>query len=303
MMYYCSWVAFYNSFFLFFVYYVFLFLMLYISLSSATLLYGFTAALLYTWRAPAILFFNHLLFLHSSTYFVFILLGSFLFLCLMSWAVRLQYQNTLFAFIFIQVGFFLFMTTAILLIFFFIELLSLLMFILLINTFFGGLASDSAQRTAYWFNNTLLILFWVSLFASLLLFMGLTYFIIDAASAHVSVPLLGFFVAGLFLKMGLPPLFLWKVDFMRGLHVAFLLFYILIYYFLNVLFLFFFIINNIFISSIVFCLAFVAFTSFLTLISSLQDVSSLFIFFALSSLINACVVFVITLLIISRSVV
>ncbi len=134
--------------------------------------------------------------------------------------------------------------------FFLIELLASLFLVVFVVT--ETLANDgrygqSVSRDSFSFESVS-FLFWTSLVSSLLLFLSLLFFIFSLASADWfvlelllitnSMPIrfsyffvVGtFFITFTFVKLGLPPFFLWKLVFFQGLPSRFLFFYVSIFF-------------------------------------------------------------------------
>ena len=203
---------------------------------------------------------------------------------------------------------------------FFLELLSAAVTLLLVTSTFSSyhfynnvsFASHSyfqiSTPTAYL--QTLMFFFWITLFASLALFLFLITFylkfftfdfslvssvfsflvVTSSLKSLFSISLTWFmFLAAVAIKCGLLPFYLWKPSFFKGMTMISLFFYIYVYYF-TVLFMFLYVIGNYFHELFVFYLSF---TLVLTILATVGLVSIVFesfyfkAFLALSSIFNS----------------
>jgi len=207
---------------------------------------------------------------------------------------------------------------------FFIEILSTLVFLLIVSSTFSttyfynnlnlNLSNYFSNTMPFFFIQTLIFFFWISLLASLNLFFSITliylnfytldWYFLEATflfflnfstlnDYYTAVVLWFNFIFSLFLKSGMAPFYFWKPAFFKGLSFHSLYFYIFIFYFFIFLFfiqllivnlndLFFFFVNiNIFIITI----------GFIFLLFFLCEAYYLKAFFALSSILNSLFVF------------
>lgn len=221
------------------------------------------------------------------------------------WVILLFYSNSLFTVIFI------------------IEILSTLIFLLLLTSVFSStffyknvdFSSHSffESSTPFTFIQSILFFFWISLLASLNLFLFLiflydkmfsfdwylmeyifSYFI--SVSSYKDIYVLGltwfFILFSIFLKCGIAPFYIWKPTFFKGMSFSSLSFYISFFYY----FLFLFLIH--FLSS--YCHEFFYFFSLISVLLILLGLFSLFFilcetffiktFLAVSSILNSLLV-------------
>ncbi len=222
------------------------------------------------------------------------------------WTYFLFFSNTFFSFIF------------------FIEILSTLIFLLLSNASFSttyyfnninlNLHNYFNQTTPFFFIQSLMYFFWISLISSLNLFFFLIlfylkfltfdwfffefiFFYIINTGNFKEIAFIVFIwfnlIFSIFLKCGLAPLFFWKPLFFRGIPIHALLFYIIFYYFFILFFfIYFFLIylNDLFyfflgINIVILLLG------FLIILSILCESYYIKTFLALSSVLNTLFIF------------
>ncbi len=218
----------------------------------------------------------------------------------------------------------LFWTNTIFSIIFVIEILSTLIFLLLANSTFSSthyynnlnlnLHSYFQNTLPFFFLQTLLFFFWISLISSLNLFFSLLNFYINFLTFdwfliehfflflinNISLKSMFFFIFVwfnflfcVFLKCGLVPLFFWKPTFLKGIPLNLFFFYITFFYFF--IFLFFIIFFLIYLTEVFYYFLlvnlFMLLMGFLILISILLDTFYLKTFLALSSILNTLFIF------------
>jgi len=223
------------------------------------------------------------------------------------WVIMLFFVNSIFSTIFI------------------IEVLSTLIFLLIItsnysttfyyNTIDLSKGSYSHQIFPYSYIQSLLFFFWVSLVASLNLFLFIilfflkiytfdwflieyvfNYFIISSGFWDIfSVSIAWFFfIFSIFLKCGLVPFFFWKPIFFKGLSFHMLFVYICYFYFL--FFLFIIHLFTVYFSEIYYYYVFIIFViiliSIIMLLMVLCESYYIKVFLAMSSILNSILVFI-----------
>lgn len=234
------------------------------------------------------------------------------------------YDYTIVTYSFLIWTLFLFTANNIFTVIFFIEILATLVTLLFItsvfsSTYFYNTLSLSRhsyfnQSTPLAFVQTLLFFFWISLIASLNLFLFfilfylkfattewytleiLTFFIFSISNLHemFSIALIWLnFMFCIFLKCGLVPFYFWKPTFFKGISLYTLFFYTFFYYFAVLYFFIYFTLvyvsdlfyANIFINNILLMVG------ALMLVFILCESYYLKAFFALSSILNTLFVF------------
>lgn len=222
------------------------------------------------------------------------------------WTIVLFWTNTIFSIIFI------------------IEILSTLIFLLLTNSTFSStyyynnlnvnMHAYFQNSLPFFFLQTLLFFFWISLIASLNLFFSLLNFYINFLTFewflvehfflflvdNSSTKFLFFFIFVwfnflfcIFLKCGLVPLFFWKPTFLKGIPLNLFFFYITFFYFF--IFLFFIVFLLIYLSEIFYYFLMInvlmLLLGFVTLLTILLEAFYLKTFLALSSVLNTLFIF------------
>jgi len=219
---------------------------------------------------------------------------------------------------------FLFSANSIFTVIFFVEILSTLIFLLLISGVFSttyyynnlnlNMFNYFSLNTPFFFFQSILYFFWISLISSLNLFLFLILFYLKfltydwfflefiffyyvSTSSFKSLFVLVFiwlnFLFCIFLKCGLVPFYFWKPVFFKGLPVHVLFFYISFFYFFIFLFFCFFLVNylnEIFFFFIIVNIFFL-FAGFFILFAILNEAYYLKSFIALSSILNSLFVF------------
>lgn len=207
---------------------------------------------------------------------------------------------------------------------FFIEIFSTLIFMLLISSnfstiiFFNNLNLNNflyfQQSMPTYYITSLVYFFWISLVASLNLFLSLILFyikffqfdwymieyifqffiLISSFKDIFFITIVWFyFLFSVFLKCGLVPFFFWKPIFFKGVSILFLFFYIIIYYFFILLFFFYFFliyINEVFFYFL-FLNVFTLLIGFIILLSILCEAYYIKSFLAMSSILNTLFLF------------
>lgn len=203
---------------------------------------------------------------------------------------------------------------------FFLELLSAAVTLLLVTSTFSSYhfySNISFTQHSYFqistptsYLQTLMFFFWITLFASLALFLFLitfylkfftfdfslvssifTFLVVSSSlKSLLSISLTWFmFLIAISIKCGLLPFYLWKPSFFKGMTMVSLFYYIYIYYF-TVLFMFLYVVGNHFHELFTFYLSF---TLVLVIIATIGLVSIVFesfyfkAFLALSSIFNS----------------
>ena len=203
---------------------------------------------------------------------------------------------------------------------FFLELLSAVVTLLLVTSTFSSYHfynNISFTHHSYFqittptaYLQTLMFFFWITLFASLALFLFLitfylkfftfdfslissvfTFLVVNSSlKSLVSISVTWFmFLIAISIKCGLLPFYLWKPSFFKGMTMISLFFYIYIYYF-TVLFMFLYVVGNYFHELFTFYLSF---TLVLVIVATIGLVSIVFesfyfkAFLALSSIFNS----------------
>lgn len=233
-----------------------------------------------------------------------------------------EYKITCFSF-FIWIVF-LFSSNSIFTVIFFVEILSTLIFLLLVSGAFStayyynnlnlNMFNYFSLNTPFFFFQSVLYFFWISLISSLNLFLFLILFYLKfltydwfflefiffyyvSTSSLKALFTLVFiwltFLFCIFLKCGLVPFYFWKPVFFKGLPLHVLFFYVSFFYFFIFLFFCFFLIN--YLNEIFFFFAvvniFFLFAGFLILFFILNEAYYLKSFIALSSILNSLFVF------------
>ena len=220
--------------------------------------------------------------------------------------------------------FFLFESNSIFTVVFFIEVLSSLVLLLLISGSFStthyynnlnlNSLSYAAPNGPFFFFQSVLFFFWISLVSSLNLFLFLIlfflkfltydwfliefiFFFISSISSIKDIFTLGFvwlnFLFCIFLKCGLVPFYFWKPTFFKGLPIHVLFFYVFFFYFSIFLFFCLFLLNylnQIFFSFILINILLLFFGIFI-IFSILSEAYYLKAFIAMSSILNSLFVF------------
>lgn len=222
----------------------------------------------FSWTSPVLtVWFGHLIFSSFQLKVTYLVTWTFLFVWV-SYASSFYYSSQeIFDYTIVTYSFFLWMTflfysNNIFTVIFFIEILSALITLLLITSVFSStyfynnlsLTSHSYfnQSTPFSFLQTLMFFFWISLVASLNLFVFLTlfylkfltfdWFTLEAVFSYVVAvsDLKSIFFTSLtwfsflfciFLKCGLVPFYFWKPIFFKGIPLHALFFYIVFFYF------------------------------------------------------------------------
>ena len=169
---------------------------------------------------------------------------------------------------------FLFATTNLLTFIFFVELLSTLVTLVLVTSLFSSIYSynlTSSKEDIYFSNilplsflQTLLFFFWISLIASLNLFLFLIFFYLNiqtfdwflldslfynivmySSPSNIITLMVSWFILFfcILLKCGVVPFFFWKPTFFKGISLHALFFYITFYYYFLLLFLTIFLVS------------------------------------------------------------
>jgi len=214
----------------------------------------------------------------------------------------------------------LFLTNSVFTMIFGIEVLSTLIFLLIItstyssNSFYNNLdlSSSNYQQSSYPFSylQSLLYFFWISLIASLSLFLFLLYFYtkiltfdwylveyvfvyfinVKSGTSVISLGLVWFiFVVCVFLKCGVAPLYIWKPTFFKGLPLQVLFVYVCFYYFFLFLFIIHFLVSylNVIFYYFVWVQTVFLFLGLFLLLAILCETFYLKSFLALSSILNS----------------
>ena len=221
------------------------------------------------------------------------------------WILLITFANNLFTFIF------------------FLELISATITLLLVSSSFSSTyfySNSSFEMHSYFttstptaFLQTLMFFFWITLIASLILFLAIltfyiryfsfdfnllttvfTFLLLNSSSTSLIVLSLPWtlFLIAISIKCGLLPFYLWKPSFFKGMTMSSLFFYIYIYYF-TIFFLFIYLLCFYFHELFIF---FISFTLIILLISTLGLTSLIFesfyvkSFLALSSILNSTLV-------------
>ena len=282
------------------------------------------------WSGPTLTaWFGHILFSYFQ-YKVTFILFFFLFSYICALASSVHYSSTLvydytvvFLNFFVWLWLVFFSNNAFTFIFF-LELLSALITLLLVtstfsSTHFYNLADYSSHSyfqtsTPTSFVQTLLVFFWVTLVASLSLFIFLIFFYLQFLTFDwnltdclfsflvTSSSLKGLFTLSfswlllllcIFIKCGVVPFYLWKPAFFKGMSILSLFFYIYVYYFsifLYFVYVMYFYFNEIFLFNLYIM-------SMLVLIGTVSLAPLLFesfyikAFLALSSILNSLLIF------------
>ena len=222
----------------------------------------------FSWSGPTLTaWFGHLIFAAFQFKVTYLVFASFL-LFLTGALTILYFSSTLvYDFLITTVSFFfwlwmIFFTNNLFTFIFFLELLSSLVTLLLVTSTFSSnhfYNNQSYSKHVYFhsstptaFLQTLMFFFWITLIASLTLFIFLTAFyskfltfdwcLVDSllwflvtTSSNYSLAELSFvwllILLCILIKCGIAPLYLWKPSFFRGMNLVSLFFYINVYYF------------------------------------------------------------------------
>jgi len=277
------------------------------------------------------IWFGHLFFSAFQAKLVHLIFLVFsLFVLFLSFSTHLSNKSS-FDFIIIIYNFlywtvFIFFANTIFSVIFFVEVLSTLIFLLFITSTFSSnffynnlnfnLTSYFHQQTPFFLINSLIFFFWISLLASLGLFVFLLLFYFKFMSFDwflnefllyfffVSQPYLQtyvvlfvwfFFIFAIFLKCGLSPFYFWKPYVFKSLSLPALAFYILFFYFFIFLFFIILLINyfNEIFYFYLFVNVFLLLVGFLVILTILTEAYYLKTFLAISSILNTLFVFLI----------
>ena len=284
----------------------------------------------FTWTSSTlILWFGHLCFLGFNHKITFIIIFFFYLTILINTFSISFSSRDVYDFILTELHFFLwilfiFSSNTLFAIIFFIEILSTLIFLLITvstfsSTFFYNnlnlnIHSYFAPTLPFIFIQALIFFFWISLLASLILFLFsiffymyfltfdwfliefLFYFINTTtfASTWCNLSLIWtFFILALFLKCGVAPFYFWKPTFFKGISFNVLFFYIMFFYFFIFIFFSYLLVvlfNEIFYYFIYINVLFLL-IGLTILICVLCESLYLKSFFALSSVLNTVFVF------------
>lgn len=206
-----------------------------------------------------------------------------------------------------------------------IEILSTVIFLLLVSSAFT--ANNMSKHTLFSISTSslhnplfqaLIFFFWISFILSIFLFLFLITFynifnsydwfilenvfiyLIDSSSTFVLLKISTlwlFFLISIFLKAGLAPFYFWKTYFFKNIPVHYLFIYIVSFYFFLILFITY--VFEIYLNELFSFFAFVTllfiFLGLIILLSLLWESPYLNLFFALSSILNTLLVFLLLL--------
>ena len=265
-----------------------------------------------TWSGPALVaWFGHIIFStyqFKITYVLFLFLASYLvsFLTAVHYSSTNVYDYTITVFNFFVWLWFMFFSNNVFTFIFFLELLSASITLLLVtSTFSSSYFYNNLSYSTHSFFQTstptallhsLMLFFWITLVASLILFLFTIFLFLVAVSSLKSLLMITFtwslVLICLFIKCGIVPFYFWKPSFFKGMTLLSLFFYTYIYYF--ALFLYFVYVLFIYFNE-VFLLNLYPLTVLLvigTLMLSTILLESLYIksFLALSSILNSVLI-------------
>jgi hypothetical protein len=292
----------------------------------------FFSLIAFCWNGPTITsWFGHFVFAaFQNKILYFVLFYFLLFLSFVNFSVYLN-NRAIYDFLLINFNFlywmvFIFYANTIFSVIFFIEILSTLIFLLFITSNFSSnffynnlnlnLSAYFNQQAPFFLVNSLIFFFWISLLASLSLFIFLLifyfkflifdwflnefflYYFFQSRSfleVYIIFFIWFFFVFAVFLKCGLSPFYFWKPFVFKSLPLQALTFYITFFYFFIFLYFILLLIN--YFNEIFY---FYLFTNLLTLLlgfvlllSVLTEAYYFKAFLAMSSILNTLFVFLI----------
>jgi hypothetical protein len=284
----------------------------------------------FVWVGPSLsTWFGHLLFAGFQAHFTYVILATFI-LVWISYATSFYFTSVeVYDYVLVTYSFFmwtllLFYSNNIFSVIFFIEILSTLVTLLFITSifssgyFFNHLSltrhSYFDQSTPLAFTQTLLFFFWISLLASLNLFIFLILFYLKFATLDwYTLEVLAFYIFAtgdlrdffsmsliwltlmfcIFLKCGLVPFYFWKPVFFKGISLHTLFFYVFFYYFAILYFFIYF--TLVYVSDLFYANIFInnllLMAGVVMLVFILCESYYLKAFFALSSILNTLLVF------------
>jgi hypothetical protein len=284
------------------------------------------------WNGPTLtIWFGHFFVSFFQIKFIYLIFWFFgLFLIFLTFSI---YLNTKASFDFVIIVYhflywttFIFFANTIFSVIFFIEVLSTLIFLLFITSTFSSiffynnlnlnLSNYFNQQTPFFLINSLIFFFWISLLASLGLFLFLLLFYFKFMSfdwflnefllyyffssqpsfqLYLIFFIWFFFIFAIFLKCGLTPFYFWKPYVFKSISLPALAFYILFFYFFIFLF-FILLLINYFNEIFYFYLLINIFSllvGFLIILMILTEAYYFKAFLAISSILNTLFVFLI----------
>ena len=282
------------------------------------------------WSGPALTaWFGHILF-SCFQYKVTFILVAFLISYVCAFTASVHYSSSIvFDYTIVFMNFFLwlwmvFLSNNVFTFIFFLELLSALITLLLVTSTFSSThfynLSDLSNHSYFQtstptsFVQTLLVFFWVTLVASLTLFIFLIFFYLQFLTFdwnltdHIfnflltTASLRSVFVLSLswlllllcvFIKCGVVPFYLWKPAFFKGMSILSLFFYIYVYYFsifLYFVYVMYFYLNELF-SFNLYLMSLFAILGTVSISVLLFESFYLKAFLALSSIVNSLLIF------------
>jgi len=298
------------------------FYLIFLSCISILILFNF-------WSSHSLsLWFGHIIFSSFQYKITIFILFTFILFTFMYCSVSYLSSREVFDFLITQFNFLywiiiLFYANSIFTVVFIIEILSTLIFLLMLTSVFSScffyrnldFSSHSffESSTPYTFIQSILFFFWVSLLASLNLFLFIIFlhdklfsfdwYLIEHVflyfiniSSYKDIYTLGIswflILFSIFLKCGIAPFYLWKPTFFKGMSLSSLSFYISFFYFFLFLFFIHFLssyCHQLFYSFTIFSM-FIIFTGITVLLFILCETFFIKTFLAVSSILNSLLV-------------